>query len=193
MPDYLLVSTTAGSRESAADLLRLAVRERLAASGQVFGPALSAFWHLGEFGEGEEWQVLLKTEADRARFVFANISTVLILVGIFSFGFSVLTGVVEEKQSRVVAARQPDQCGQAYRGGKRTQAERPRRTFSQPSGNSKARSALGDQRHAIPGDDGQRQPAQPRAFAARKRESRRRLNWRSSSNNYGHVALSAAP
>lgn len=65
MPEYLLVSTTADSRESAADLLRSAVRERLAASGQVFGPALSAFWHLGEFGEGEEWQVLLKTEASR--------------------------------------------------------------------------------------------------------------------------------
>jgi periplasmic divalent cation tolerance protein len=54
MAEYLLVSTTAGSQESAADLLRLAVRERLAASDQVFGPALSAFWHLGEFGEGEE-------------------------------------------------------------------------------------------------------------------------------------------
>lgn len=38
---------------------------RLAASGQVFGPALAAFWYLGEFGEGEEWQVLLKTEAAR--------------------------------------------------------------------------------------------------------------------------------
>ena len=33
---------------------------------------------------------------------FANIGAVLILVGIFSFGFTVLTGVVEEKQSRVV-------------------------------------------------------------------------------------------
>ena len=65
MPEYLLVSTTADSRDSAADLLRSAVRERLAASGQVFGPALSAFWHQGEFGEGEEWQVLLKTDADR--------------------------------------------------------------------------------------------------------------------------------
>jgi periplasmic divalent cation tolerance protein len=63
MPEYLLVSTTADSRDGAAELLRSAVRERLAASGQVFGPALSAFWHLGEFGEGEEWQVFLKTEA----------------------------------------------------------------------------------------------------------------------------------
>jgi len=65
MPEYLLVSTTAGSRDGAAELLRSAVRARLAASGQVFGPALSAFWHQGEFGEGEEWQVFLKTRADR--------------------------------------------------------------------------------------------------------------------------------
>jgi ABC-2 type transport system permease protein len=35
-------------------------------------------------------------------FLFANIGAVLILIGVFSFGFSVLTGVVEEKQSRVV-------------------------------------------------------------------------------------------
>jgi ABC-2 type transport system permease protein len=43
-----------------------------------------------------------QTEADDARFLFANIGAVLILVGIFSFGYTVLTGVVEEKQSRVV-------------------------------------------------------------------------------------------
>ena len=43
-----------------------------------------------------------QTEADQARFLVANIGAVLILVGIFSFGFAVLTGVVEEKQSRVV-------------------------------------------------------------------------------------------
>jgi ABC-2 type transport system permease protein len=42
------------------------------------------------------------TVADTATFLFANIGTVLILIGIFSFGFAVLTGVVEEKQSRVV-------------------------------------------------------------------------------------------
>jgi ABC-2 type transport system permease protein len=41
-------------------------------------------------------------EAAEAAFLFANIGAVLILVGVFSFGFTVLTGVVEEKQSRVV-------------------------------------------------------------------------------------------
>jgi ABC-2 type transport system permease protein len=40
--------------------------------------------------------------ADEAAFLFANIGAILILVGVFSFGFTVLTGVVEEKQSRVV-------------------------------------------------------------------------------------------
>jgi ABC-2 type transport system permease protein len=43
-----------------------------------------------------------RTEADEASFLVANIGAVLILIGIFSFGFTVLTGVVEEKQSRVV-------------------------------------------------------------------------------------------
>jgi ABC-2 type transport system permease protein len=43
-----------------------------------------------------------QTEADQARFLIANLGTILILVSIFSFGFTVLTGVVEEKQSRVV-------------------------------------------------------------------------------------------
>jgi periplasmic divalent cation tolerance protein len=65
MTEFLLVSTAAGDRESAIGLLRSAVQSRLAASGQVVGPVATAFWHLGEFGEGEEWQVLLKTTSDR--------------------------------------------------------------------------------------------------------------------------------
>lgn len=42
------------------------------------------------------------TQDQEGQFLLANIGAVLILVGIFSFGFTVLTGVVEEKQSRVV-------------------------------------------------------------------------------------------
>ena len=41
-------------------------------------------------------------EGADTRFLIANIGSVLILIGVFSFGFTVLTGVVEEKQSRVV-------------------------------------------------------------------------------------------
>jgi periplasmic divalent cation tolerance protein len=29
------------------------------------GPVTSLFWHLGEFGQGEEWRVVLKTTVDR--------------------------------------------------------------------------------------------------------------------------------
>lgn len=46
-------------------LAKSAVGSRLAASGQVIGPVSSVFWHLDELGEGEEWQVLLRTTAER--------------------------------------------------------------------------------------------------------------------------------
>lgn len=65
MADYVQVSTVADNRETAVELLNSAVKARLAAGGQVFGPAVTAFWHLGEFGNGEEWIVVLKTTAAR--------------------------------------------------------------------------------------------------------------------------------
>jgi ABC-2 type transport system permease protein len=43
-----------------------------------------------------------RSEIERARFLVATLGAVLILVAIFTFGYAVLTGVVEEKQSRVV-------------------------------------------------------------------------------------------
>lgn len=55
------VSTVAASKESAMALARSAVESRLAACAQVCGPVSSVFWHLGELGTGEEWQVFLKT------------------------------------------------------------------------------------------------------------------------------------
>lgn len=65
MDEFVQVSTTAGSREDAARLARSAVQSRLAATAQVVGPVASFFWHEGELGEGEEWQVWLKTTAAR--------------------------------------------------------------------------------------------------------------------------------
>ncbi|HEY3952038.1 MAG TPA: divalent-cation tolerance protein CutA [Streptosporangiaceae bacterium] len=63
MADYVQVSTTAENRDAAMGLARSAVRAKLAASGQVLGPVVSVFWHAGQYGEGEEWQVWLKTTA----------------------------------------------------------------------------------------------------------------------------------
>ncbi|MDH6122486.1 divalent-cation tolerance protein CutA [Kitasatospora sp. GAS204B] len=65
MADYLQVSTATATREEAEALARSAVRARFAGSAQIIGPVGSAFWHLGEFGTGEEWQLLLKTSAER--------------------------------------------------------------------------------------------------------------------------------
>ncbi|MFE7129570.1 divalent-cation tolerance protein CutA [Streptomyces sp. NPDC057638] len=65
MTDFLQVSTATETREQAVELARSVVMGRLAAGAQIVGPVVSAFWHEGEFGTGEEWQLLLKTRADR--------------------------------------------------------------------------------------------------------------------------------
>lgn len=43
-----------------------------------------------------------QSAADESAFLLANVAVVLLFVSIFTFGYWVLTGVVEEKQSRVV-------------------------------------------------------------------------------------------
>ncbi|MFP1625597.1 divalent-cation tolerance protein CutA [Streptomyces sp. 5K101] len=65
MTDFVQVSTATETREQAIVLAKSAVRERLAAGAQVIGPVTSVFWHLGEFGTGEEWQLLLTTRTER--------------------------------------------------------------------------------------------------------------------------------
>lgn len=64
-PQPLLVYTAAPDRESGMNLLKSAVAAHLAASGQVIH-AGTVFWHLGELGTGEEWQVTLRTTSARA-------------------------------------------------------------------------------------------------------------------------------
>jgi periplasmic divalent cation tolerance protein len=65
MSDFVQVSTATETREQAVRLAESAVRDRLAAGAQVVGPVVSVFWHRGEFGTGEEWQLLLKTTVER--------------------------------------------------------------------------------------------------------------------------------
>ncbi|MFM9368750.1 divalent-cation tolerance protein CutA [Streptomyces sp. Da 82-17] len=64
MADFLQVSTATETREQAVELARSVVTGRLAAGAQIIGPVLSAFWHDGEFGTGEEWQLLFMSRAD---------------------------------------------------------------------------------------------------------------------------------
>ncbi|WP_405615953.1 divalent-cation tolerance protein CutA [Streptomyces sp. NBC_00076] len=65
MTDFVQVSTATETREQALELARSVVSGRLAAGAQIVGPVTSAFWHNGEFGTGEEWQLLLKTSRSR--------------------------------------------------------------------------------------------------------------------------------
>jgi periplasmic divalent cation tolerance protein len=65
MSDFVQVSTATETREQAVRLAESAVRARFAAGAQVVGPVVSAFWHRGEFGTGEEWQLLLRTTVER--------------------------------------------------------------------------------------------------------------------------------
>ncbi|MFE2965820.1 divalent-cation tolerance protein CutA [Streptomyces sp. NPDC059340] len=65
MTTYVQVSTATAAREEAVELAKGAVQQRLAAGSQIIGPVGSVFWHLGEFGEGEEWRLTLTTTADR--------------------------------------------------------------------------------------------------------------------------------
>ncbi|MFJ1787299.1 divalent-cation tolerance protein CutA [Streptomyces anulatus] len=65
MTDCVQVSTATASRDEAVALAGGAVKERLAAGAQIVGPVVSVFWHLGEYGTGEEWQLLLKTTTER--------------------------------------------------------------------------------------------------------------------------------
>ncbi|MFJ5785447.1 divalent-cation tolerance protein CutA [Streptomyces hydrogenans] len=64
MTDYVQVSTATETEEQATALAGGAVQKRLAAGAQI-AKVKSVFWHLGEYGTGEEWQILLKTTTDR--------------------------------------------------------------------------------------------------------------------------------
>ncbi|WP_141575800.1 divalent-cation tolerance protein CutA [Actinomadura sp. WMMA1423] len=64
MTQPLLVFTAVPDRDAGMELLKSAVAHRLAAGGQVVH-AGNVFWHLGELGTGEEWQVSLRSTSDR--------------------------------------------------------------------------------------------------------------------------------
>jgi uncharacterized protein involved in tolerance to divalent cations len=62
---FIEVSTATESKDAAVELARRAVEAKLAAGAQITGPTTSVFWHLGEFGTGEEWRLVLRTHVSR--------------------------------------------------------------------------------------------------------------------------------
>ncbi|UGQ09252.1 divalent-cation tolerance protein CutA [Yinghuangia sp. ASG 101] len=65
MTDYLTVVTTTDAHEAAEALAASAVGARLAACAQVVGPITSVYRWDGKVERAREWQVVLKTTAER--------------------------------------------------------------------------------------------------------------------------------
>jgi periplasmic divalent cation tolerance protein len=63
MSDLLRVTTATPDLDTAKALARSAVAERLAGNAQIVGPVVSVYRHLGETGEGMEYQLILSTTA----------------------------------------------------------------------------------------------------------------------------------
>jgi len=63
--EFVQVTTTTDSATTANALAASAVEARLAASAQVVGPIYSYYWWEGAVEEAEEYQLILKTAADR--------------------------------------------------------------------------------------------------------------------------------
>ena len=61
MSDLLRVTTATPDLDTAKNLARSAVAARLAGNAQIVGPVVSIFRHLGETGEGTEFQLTLST------------------------------------------------------------------------------------------------------------------------------------
>lgn len=65
MTDHVQVSTATPTKHEAVALAGSAVQARLATGAQVIGPVTSVFWHLGEYGTGEEYKLLLTTTREQ--------------------------------------------------------------------------------------------------------------------------------
>ena len=65
MAEYVQVLTTVDSEESGVQLGRGIVEARLAACVQIVGPIRSLYWWQGQVDDAREWQLLLKTTAER--------------------------------------------------------------------------------------------------------------------------------
>jgi len=65
MAEYVQVLTTVDSEDEGVRLGRGIVDARLAACVQVSGPIRSLYWWQGKVDDAREWQLLIKTTADR--------------------------------------------------------------------------------------------------------------------------------
>ena len=64
---FVQTQTTLDDRDRAEALIRGAVERRLAVCGQLLGPITSTYWWEGRIETTNEWLILFKTTATRAR------------------------------------------------------------------------------------------------------------------------------
>ncbi len=65
MAEYVQVLTTVESEDDGVRLGRGIVDARLAACVQIVGPIRSLYWWQGKVDDAREWQLLIKTTAER--------------------------------------------------------------------------------------------------------------------------------
>jgi periplasmic divalent cation tolerance protein len=65
MAGHIQALTTIDSREAAVAVADAVVLARVAACAQIVGPIFSTYWWQGQVERAEEWQVLMKTTAER--------------------------------------------------------------------------------------------------------------------------------
>ncbi|HUY46503.1 MAG TPA: divalent-cation tolerance protein CutA [Streptosporangiaceae bacterium] len=65
MPEYVQVLTTVDSENAGMRLGRGIVDARLGACVQIVGPIRSLYWWQGSVEDAQEWQLLVKTTAER--------------------------------------------------------------------------------------------------------------------------------
>lgn len=65
MADYAQVLTTTDSEANALSLGRGILESRLAACVQINGPVRSLYWWQGSIDDAQEWQLFIKTTAER--------------------------------------------------------------------------------------------------------------------------------
>ena len=73
MAEYVQGLTTVDSEESGGQVGRGIVEARLAACVQVVGPNQSLYWWQGQVDDAREWQLLMKTTAERLPALEAHI------------------------------------------------------------------------------------------------------------------------
>jgi periplasmic divalent cation tolerance protein len=64
MEEYIQVTTSTNSEQSAHEILRSLLESRLAACGHIKGPVKSSFWWQGKIDSQTEWVCIIKTRAD---------------------------------------------------------------------------------------------------------------------------------